>query len=51
MEGLVVLKYVMWKPVFDSPSVSTAQALGLMATYHSHAGRKYSRNSAVCRIF
>lgn len=35
------------KPVFESPSISTVQALGLMATYHSHAGRKYSRDSAV----
>ena len=39
-----------FKPVFESPSISTVQALGLMATYHSHAGRKYSRDSAVRHI-
>lgn len=33
--------------VYESPSVDTVQAMGLMATYHSLAGRKYSRDSAV----
>lgn len=38
------------RAVFDSPKVDTVQALGLMATYHSLAGKKYSRDSAVrCR--
>lgn len=36
------------RPVFDSPEVSTVQAVGLMATYHSLAGKKYSRDSAWC---
>lgn len=35
------------RPVFDSPQVDTVQAMGLMATYHSLAGKKYSRDSAV----
>ncbi|KAF8888044.1 fungal-specific transcription factor domain-containing protein [Infundibulicybe gibba] len=34
--------------VFDSPQVDTVQAMGLMATYHSLAGKKYSRDSAWC---
>jgi hypothetical protein len=34
--------------VYDSPLVDTVRAIGLMATYHSHAGKKYSRNSAWC---
>lgn len=29
------------------PTLETVQAVGLMATYHSLAGRKYSRDSAV----
>lgn len=33
--------------VYDSPTVETVQAMGLMATYHSLAGKKYSRDSAV----
>lgn len=36
--------------VYESPSMSTVQAMGLMATYHSLAGRKYSRDSAVRQI-
>ncbi|KAG5654180.1 hypothetical protein H0H81_006562 [Sphagnurus paluster] len=35
------------RPVFDAPQVDTIQALGLMATYHCLAGKKYSRDSAV----
>ncbi|KAJ6520347.1 fungal-specific transcription factor domain-containing protein [Mycena sanguinolenta] len=34
--------------VYDSPLVDTVRAIGLMATYHTHAGKKYSRNSAWC---
>ncbi|KAJ7216791.1 hypothetical protein B0H12DRAFT_1153995 [Mycena haematopus] len=34
--------------VYDSPQVDTVRAIGLMATYHTHAGKKYSRNSAWC---
>jgi hypothetical protein len=34
--------------VVENPQVDTVQALGLMATYHSLAGKKYSRDSAVC---
>ncbi|KAF5372365.1 hypothetical protein D9615_009254 [Tricholomella constricta] len=34
--------------VFDSPQVDTVQALGLMATYHCLAGKKYTRDSAWC---
>ncbi|KAF9450696.1 hypothetical protein P691DRAFT_664764 [Macrolepiota fuliginosa MF-IS2] len=33
---------------YESPSINTVQAMGLMATYHSSAGRKYSRDSAWC---
>ncbi|KAJ3574766.1 hypothetical protein NP233_g1545 [Leucocoprinus birnbaumii] len=36
------------KAVYESPSLSTVGAMGLMSTYHSHAGRKYSRDSAWC---
>ncbi|KAJ7837426.1 fungal-specific transcription factor domain-containing protein [Mycena olivaceomarginata] len=36
------------RAVYDSPLVATVRAIGLMATYHSHAGKKYSRNSAWC---
>ena len=35
------------KAVYDSPSIETVQSIGLMATYHTLAGRKYSRDSAV----
>jgi hypothetical protein len=35
------------KAVYESPSIDTVRAMGLMATYHCHAGRKYSRDSAV----
>ncbi|KAF8624946.1 hypothetical protein AX17_006972 [Amanita inopinata Kibby_2008] len=33
---------------YDSPSIDTVQAIGLMATYHTLAARKYSRDSAWC---
>ena len=32
--------------MFDFPSIRSVQAVGLMATYHSLAGKKYSRDSA-----
>jgi hypothetical protein len=35
------------KAVYDSPSIETVQSIGLMATYHTLAGKKYSRDSAV----
>jgi len=35
------------RPIYDSPNMDCVQALGLMATYHSLAGKKYSRDSAV----
>lgn len=38
------------KPVYDSPNMDSVQAMGLMATYHSMAGKKYSRDSAVCGL-
>ncbi|KAJ8461802.1 hypothetical protein ONZ45_g18167 [Pleurotus djamor] len=34
------------RTVFDFPSIRSVQAVGLMATYHSLAGKKYSRDSA-----
>ncbi|GLB35345.1 putative fungal specific transcription factor [Lyophyllum shimeji] len=34
--------------VFDAPQLDTVQAVGLMATYHCLAGKKYSRDSAWC---
>ncbi|KAF9460589.1 hypothetical protein BDZ94DRAFT_1299782 [Collybia nuda] len=36
------------RPVVESPQLDTVQAMGLMATYHSLAGKKYSRDSAWC---
>ncbi|TFK24536.1 hypothetical protein FA15DRAFT_704519 [Coprinopsis marcescibilis] len=36
------------RPVCGSPSLETVQAVGLMATYHNLAGKKYSRDSAWC---
>ncbi|KAF5316353.1 hypothetical protein D9619_006856 [Psilocybe cf. subviscida] len=36
------------RTVYDSPNMFSVKALGLMATYHSLAGRKYSRDSAWC---
>jgi hypothetical protein len=33
--------------VFDSPQIDTIQAIGLMATYHTTGGKKYTRDSAV----
>lgn len=35
------------KAVYDSPSIETVQSIGLMAAYHTLAGKKYSRDSAV----
>ncbi|KAH6886070.1 hypothetical protein BKA70DRAFT_1236790 [Coprinopsis sp. MPI-PUGE-AT-0042] len=34
------------RPVCGSPSLETVSAVGLMATYHNLAGKKYSRDSA-----
>jgi hypothetical protein len=34
-------------PVYNSPNLESVRAIGLMATYHSFAGRKYTRDSAV----
>ncbi|KAJ7090825.1 hypothetical protein B0H15DRAFT_778919 [Mycena belliarum] len=36
------------RAVYDSPQVDTVRAIGLMATYHSLAGKNYSRDSAWC---
>ncbi|KAG6890157.1 hypothetical protein C0992_002962 [Termitomyces sp. T32_za158] len=33
---------------FESPQLDTVQALGLMATYHCFAGKKFHRDSAWC---
>ncbi|KAG6917879.1 hypothetical protein DXG01_000649 [Tephrocybe rancida] len=33
--------------VFDSPQMYTVQAMGLMATYHCFAGKKFHRDSAI----
>ena len=33
--------------IFDSPQLDTVQALGLMATYHCFAGKRFHRDSAV----
>lgn len=35
---------------YESPTMETVQAMGLMATYRSLAGSKYSRDSAVCHV-
>jgi len=34
-------------PVYNFPSLESVRAVGLMATYHSFAARKYTRDSAV----
>lgn len=34
------------RSIYDKPSIDTVQAIGLMATYHTLAGKKYSRDSA-----
>ncbi|KAG6856579.1 hypothetical protein H0H87_002967 [Tephrocybe sp. NHM501043] len=34
--------------VFGSPQIDTVQALGLMATYHCFAGKRFHRDSAWC---
>ena len=34
-------------PVYNFPNLESVRSVGLMATYHSFAGRKYSRDSAV----
>ncbi|TFK66166.1 hypothetical protein BDN72DRAFT_844719 [Pluteus cervinus] len=36
------------RAVFDSPQVETVRAIGLMATYHTLGGKKYTRDSAWC---
>ncbi|KAJ7689582.1 fungal-specific transcription factor domain-containing protein [Mycena rosella] len=36
------------RAAYDSPLVDTVRAIGLMATYHSLAGKSYSRDSAWC---
>ncbi|KIM39486.1 hypothetical protein M413DRAFT_446984 [Hebeloma cylindrosporum] len=36
------------RAVYDSPNMDSVQAMGLMATYHSLAGKRYSRDSAWC---
>ncbi|TFK37395.1 fungal-specific transcription factor domain-containing protein [Crucibulum laeve] len=36
------------RAVFETPTLESVRALGLMATYHSLAGKKYSRDSAWC---
>ncbi|KAF8962407.1 hypothetical protein BDZ97DRAFT_1824910 [Flammula alnicola] len=36
------------RAVYDSPNMYSVQAMGLMATYHSLAGKKYTRDSAWC---
>ncbi|KAJ7502607.1 fungal-specific transcription factor domain-containing protein, partial [Mycena galericulata] len=36
------------RAVYDSPLVDTVRAIGFMATYHTLAGKKYSRDSAWC---
>ncbi|KAG6853337.1 hypothetical protein C0991_005164 [Blastosporella zonata] len=35
------------RAVFDSPQMDTVQAMGLMATYHCFAGKRFHRDSAV----
>ena len=35
------------RTVYDSPNMDSVTAMGLMATYHSLAGKKYTRDSAV----
>ncbi|CAK5262114.1 unnamed protein product [Mycena citricolor] len=36
------------RAIYDAPRVDTVRAVGMMATYHSLAGKKYSRDSAWC---
>ncbi|KAF7325994.1 hypothetical protein MKEN_00450300 [Mycena kentingensis (nom. inval.)] len=36
------------RAVCDAPNMNTVRAIGLMATYHSLGGRKFSRDSAWC---
>ncbi|KAJ7187840.1 hypothetical protein C8R46DRAFT_879113 [Mycena filopes] len=38
------------RSAYDSPLFDTVRGVGLMATYHSLAGKKYSRDSAWCLI-
>jgi len=38
------------RSVYESANMDTVQAMGLMATYHTLAGKKYSRDSAVCGL-
>ncbi|KAH9479083.1 putative transcriptional regulatory protein C1F7.11c [Psilocybe cubensis] len=36
------------RSVYDSPNMDSVQAMGLMATYQTLAGKKYTRDSAWC---
>ncbi|KAJ7619360.1 fungal-specific transcription factor domain-containing protein [Roridomyces roridus] len=36
------------RAVYNSPLVDTVRAIGLMSTYHTLAGKKYTRDSAWC---
>ncbi|KAJ3512326.1 hypothetical protein NLJ89_g3583 [Agrocybe chaxingu] len=36
------------RPIYDSANIDTVSALGLMATYNSLAGKRYTRDSAWC---
>lgn len=36
--------------VYDTPNMESVQAMGLMATYQTLAGKKYSRDSAVSMV-
>ncbi|KAG6827273.1 hypothetical protein H0H92_012509 [Tricholoma furcatifolium] len=36
------------RSVYDSPQMDTVQAMGLMATYHCFAGKRFHRDSAWC---
>lgn len=38
------------RSVYDNPNMDSVQAMGLMATYQTLAGKKYSRDSAVCGL-
>lgn len=38
------------RSVYESVNMDTVQAMGLMATYHTLAGKKYSRDSAVRKV-
>ncbi|KAF8901817.1 fungal-specific transcription factor domain-containing protein, partial [Mucidula mucida] len=38
------------RPALDTPQIDTVRAVGLLATYHSMASKKYSRDSAWCSM-